>query len=99
MIRIKESYNLQPIRNFMKKAGFEEYEGYLTDLHDHLGTLMFKAYGFTAIYGYPQDKLTFNGEKSVSSFSTYVKNIKRIDVYSAHLDIYTADGSVAEIWN
>lgn len=99
MIRIKEAYDLQPIRMFMKKAGFEEFEGYLTDVRDKFGTVMFKAYGFTAVFNYPNENLTFIGEKNASSFKVPVKEIKKIYVCTAHVDIYTNDGSLAEIWN
>ena len=99
MIRIRESYNLQPARMLMKKYGFEEFNGYLTDIREYSGIVMFKAHGFTAIYNYPPDIFTFIGEKSVSSFKVGIKNIKKIDVCAAHVDIYTTNGSVAEIWN
>lgn len=101
MIRVKmrESYNLALIRTLMKKWGFEEFEGYLTDLHEHFGTLMFRSYGFTAIFGYPAESITFIGEKGASSIHVNIKNIKKVDVCTAHLDIYETNGSVTEIWN
>ena len=101
MIRIKmrESYNLAPVRALMKKWGFEEFEGYLTDLREYFGTLMFRSHGFTAVFGYPAENVTFVGEKGASSIHVNIKNIKKVEVCAAHVDVHETNGSVTEIWN
>lgn len=93
MIILKEAFDLKPIRDFMKKHGFVEEEGYLTFNGEHVGSLMFRYKNIQAIYNYPGNTLSFQNKNEVSIFTCYVKNIRRLEIHSNEVLIETFDES------
>lgn len=99
MIILKEAFNLDKIRSFMKQRGFEEFEGFLTSVHDNSGSLMFKNRKYLVIYNYPRDSITIQKEDASDVFSFYIKNIKKFNVSSGVLFIESADGSAITLYD
>lgn len=93
MIFIKESFNLDKIRQFMKRNGFIEQDGFLTYKGDNVGSLMFRFKNILAIYNYPGETITLQKDNEPSLFTFFLKNMRKFEVKSEIIVVETADGS------
>ena len=100
-IKFNEGYDLNKIKSFMKKLGFEQIETPLTYQYEYSGMIAFKKDLWKIEFTYPSELLVFAAVKGVNGswFSVKLDDIKSIECTSRTIHVITKSGFEAQLWN
>lgn len=99
--KVQEGYDLNKIRSFMKKLGFEQTETPLTYQYEYSGMIAFKKDLWKIEFTYPSELLIFAAFKGVNGswFSAKLDDIKAVECTNRTIHVTMKNGNEVQLWN